>query len=101
MPETARTISDLHSILGSETRVVMIHALAGGPKTVGVLVEIAGLSFSGASQHLSKLRAAGIVDSDRAGQAVTYRLVEPQHPLVASTLALLPAPKAIPSEVRT
>jgi len=52
----------------------MLWALRDAELDVGSLAEIAGCRPTAASQHLSKLRFAGLVDRQRQGQRVVYRL---------------------------
>ena len=58
--------------LASPRRLAILHALARGPMEVGRLAELIG-----ASQHLAVLRAAGIVEAERDGREVHYRLADP------------------------
>ena len=48
-----------------------------GPIEVGRLAELIGASQPNVSQHLSVLRAAGIVEAERDGREVRYRLTDP------------------------
>lgn len=89
MPDTTRALSEIHSLLGGETRLRILQVLAGGECSVGLLAVAVGLSNSAASQHLGKLRSGDLVDYTRSGQTLNYRLVEPVHPLLAATLELL------------
>ncbi len=84
-----RTISDLHAVLASESRLGLLVALQAAPTSVTGLASILGISVSAVSQQLQKLRGAELVDFARAAQTVTYHLVKPVHPIVAVTLALL------------
>jgi ArsR family transcriptional regulator len=63
--------------LASPRRLEIIHILARGPIEVGRLAEVIGASQPNVSQHLSVLRAAGIVDAERDGREVRYRLADP------------------------
>ncbi|HAU28627.1 MAG TPA: transcriptional regulator [Rhodospirillaceae bacterium] len=63
--------------LGHPARMSMVESLAGGEKCVCALVEEAGLDFSTVSKHLTILRNAGIVESDKRGRWVWYRLKVP------------------------
>ena len=44
---------------------------------MGRLATELGLSQPNVSQHLSVMRAAGIVDAERDGREIRYRLVDP------------------------
>ncbi len=59
--------------MASETRLMILCALSAGELPVHKLAEITGQSQSAVSQHLSKLRAAGLVESRRDGQTIHYR----------------------------
>ena len=64
--------------LSSRTRLRFIHALATGPCEVHDLADALGLSQTATSQHLAALRSAGIVEANRDGRAVAYRLSDPE-----------------------
>jgi ArsR family transcriptional regulator len=55
-------------------RLMILCSLTEGEKTVGQLIELVDLSQSAVSQHLAKLREAEIVESDKRGQMVYYRI---------------------------
>jgi rhodanese-related sulfurtransferase len=63
--------------LASPGRVEMIYLLSQGPKSVEQLAEGARLSVANASRHLQILRSARLVDSEKQGQRVIYRLASP------------------------
>jgi ArsR family transcriptional regulator, virulence genes transcriptional regulator len=58
--------------MASETRLMILCALSAGELPVYKLAELTGQSQSAVSQHLSKLRAAGLVNSRRNGQTIYY-----------------------------
>jgi DNA-binding transcriptional ArsR family regulator len=75
--------------LANPARLLILCQLAGGEKSVGELRQTAGLPQSAVSQHLARLREAGLVDADKRGQMVYYRLSNmPAHALL-STLYLI------------
>ncbi len=63
--------------LASPRRLEIVHRLAGGPCEVGRLAEELGMSQPNVSQHLAIMRAAGIVEAQREGREVHYRLADP------------------------
>jgi DNA-binding transcriptional ArsR family regulator len=63
--------------LASPTRLEILHTLARGPIEVGRLAEAIGASQPNVSQHLALLRGAGIVEAERDGREVRYRLTDP------------------------
>ena len=58
-----------------------------GERSVGALVKAVGLTQSALSQHLAKLRAAGIVATRRDAQMIYYRLASAAATSVMKTLA--------------
>jgi rhodanese-related sulfurtransferase len=60
--------------VGSAPRLALLDLLAQGPRTVEALAKEAGLSLANASQHLKVLRQARLVETDRRGVFVTYRV---------------------------
>jgi len=59
---------------------------ARGGADITELGERVGLNQSPLSQHLSKLRALGLVKTRRAGQSIHYRLASPEVEAVLTTL---------------
>ena len=64
----------LLSALANPKRLLVLCNLLEAELTVGQLAESVGLSSSALSQHLSKMRALGLVKPRRDGQTVIYRL---------------------------
>jgi len=62
------------ALLADPTRVRMLWALREADLDVATLAAVAGCRPTVASQHLSKLRFAGLVEGTRAGQRVVYSL---------------------------
>lgn len=62
------------TLLADGTRVRMLWAMRDEPRDVATLAAIAACRPAAASQHLSKLRFAGLVESERVGRRVFYRL---------------------------
>ena len=62
------------ALLADPTRVRILWALRDTPADVNTLAEAAGCRQTSASQHLAKLRLAGLVEGQRAGRRVIYRL---------------------------
>jgi DNA-binding transcriptional ArsR family regulator len=65
-------------VLASPRRLEILHRLAEGPIEVGRLAEALGASQPNVSQHLAVMRSAGIVDAEREGREIRYRLVDPE-----------------------
>lgn len=62
------------TLLAEPTRVRMLWALRDHDLDVASLAASAGCRPTVASQHLSKLRFAGLVDATREGRRMVYRL---------------------------
>ena len=63
--------------LAHPTRLFLVEELARAERCVCELTELVGDDISTISKHLTVLRNAGIVDSDKRGQQVWYRLRVP------------------------
>ena len=85
--------SEVFKALGHPARVEMVRALSGGERCVCELVEIAGLGWSTVSRHLSVLRQAGVIEAEKRGLQVFYRLA---LPCVARFIACLENPAGHP-----
>jgi rhodanese-related sulfurtransferase len=60
----------------SPKRLELLDLLAQAPRTVEALAEQANLTIANASQHLQVLRGARLVEAEKRGLFVTYRLAE-------------------------
>lgn len=60
--------------LADAKRLMIVHELRDGEKSVGELAEKLGLKQSNTSQHLATLRRAGVIASRRQGNTVYYSL---------------------------
>ena len=63
--------------LGHPTRLFMVEELSRGERCVSELVEMVGADGSTISRHLTVLKNAGIVGSERRGAQIFYRLKVP------------------------
>lgn len=63
--------------LANETRLRIIDRLSRGECHVGELVQEFKVDQSTVSKHLAVLRSVGVVEDERHGNSVTYRLVAP------------------------
>jgi DNA-binding transcriptional ArsR family regulator len=64
----------IFAMLGEPTRLELLWLMTEGPQTVTALVEAVGASRTSVSQHLAKLRHAGVVDVIREGRTARYSL---------------------------
>lgn len=82
LAEVAKTLSHEH-------RIELVEQLAQGPRSVEVLAERVGLSVANASQHLQQLRRAGLVNTQRSGKRVVYRLADEAETNIVGLLGSL------------
>ena len=64
----------LGKAISAPKRLELLDLLCQGPRTVEALAEQAGISVANASQHLQVLRAARLVETEKKGLYVEYRL---------------------------
>lgn len=88
MDELTILQADTLRTLASPRRLAILHRLAAGPCAVGALADELGLSQPNVSQHLAVLRGAGLVEAEREGREVRYRLTDPD---VVAACALMRA----------
>lgn len=69
----------LLKVLSNPVRLQIVHALlTSGCHNVSCMEKNIGMSQSCVSQHLQKLRSAGIVAAERSGNVVYYRASSPE-----------------------
>jgi len=66
----------LGKAISAPRRLELLDLLCQGPRTVEALADQAALSVANASQHLQVLRAARLVDAEKKGLYVEYRLAD-------------------------
>lgn len=69
-------IARIGHALGSGPRLALLDLLGQGPRTVEALAKEAGLTLANASQHLKVLRQARLVEAEKRGIFVTYRVAD-------------------------
>jgi DNA-binding transcriptional ArsR family regulator len=77
MDEITILQAEVLKTLASPRRLEILHVVARGPIEVGHLAQAIGATQPNVSQHLAVLRAAGIVEAERDGREVRYRLADP------------------------
>jgi DNA-binding transcriptional ArsR family regulator len=83
----AKKVAELLKILANENRLIILCALIEGEKTVGEIAEyVPKITQSALSQHLTLLKMAGILRSDKQGMYVTYTIADPRVACVIDTL---------------
>ena len=74
MGERAEEAAELLASMANPKRLLVLCHLVDAERSVGELAERVQLSQSALSQHLSKMRALGLVKTRRDRQTVFYRL---------------------------
>ncbi|OLT21590.1 transcriptional regulator [Pseudonocardia sp. CNS-139] len=74
MPDDAqvRRAAEAFRLLSDPTRVRILAALLQGETSVACLADLCGVTPTSVSQHLAKLRLAGLVQGRREGTFVYY-----------------------------
>jgi ArsR family transcriptional regulator len=67
---------DLFRALSDPSRLEVLRRLAGAsiPQTVTEIADCCGVHISGVSRHLALLRQTGVVQAEKSGREVRYRL---------------------------
>jgi ArsR family transcriptional regulator, cadmium/lead-responsive transcriptional repressor len=81
-PTDARAVL-LHG-LADRSRLALVEQLAAGSRRVSDLVEATGLTQSNVSKHLACLWDCGLVERERQGREIHYRLVDGLQDLLAA-----------------
>jgi DNA-binding transcriptional ArsR family regulator len=74
MAQSATRASALMKTLGHKDRLMILCHLAAGEKSVGQIAELLEIPQSPLSQHLSRMRKEGLVDTRREAQTIFYSL---------------------------
>ncbi|MGN6489592.1 MAG: ArsR/SmtB family transcription factor [Devosia sp.] len=82
----AEEAAQLLTAMANPKRLLILCNLVEQERSVGELAKIVSLEQSPLSQHLSKLRALGLVKTRREGQTIFYRLASEPVMRVLTTL---------------
>lgn len=89
--EGSRDARDLLTALASEHRLRILCLLEPGERSVSDLALHLDLSQSSLSQHLARLRNAGVVATRREGVTIFYPVADPDALVLAKALSGLVA----------
>jgi DNA-binding transcriptional ArsR family regulator/rhodanese-related sulfurtransferase len=70
-------VAQVAQAIANPHRLELLDLLVQAPRTVEQLAEASALSIANASQHLQRLKRAGLVTSTRQGTAMLYRVADP------------------------
>ncbi len=80
-------------LLSNANRLMVLCHLLEGEQSVGALQELLELSQSALSQHLARLRDAGMVATRRDRQTIFYRIADPRvHEMIEALYLIYCAP---------
>ncbi len=84
MKASAKKVAELMGQLANENRLLILCALLERPMTVGELGKyVPDISAPALSQHLHKLKDAGLVSSEKEAQFSRYQISDPRlHKLI-------------------
>jgi DNA-binding transcriptional ArsR family regulator len=74
--EAVRAAARSLRLLADPTRMKILWALAQGESSVSCLADLSGASPTAVSQHLAKLRLAGLVTDRRQGSFIYYSVAD-------------------------
>ncbi len=89
MQRNAAKAEAMLKLLANAKRLMILCHLVKGEKSVGQLADLVNLSSSALSQHLAKMRDLQMVEADKQGQMVFYRISNPEVEAILSTLYLI------------
>jgi DNA-binding transcriptional ArsR family regulator len=76
--ELVELTATLCKALNDPKRLMVLYALAGGPRSVGDLAAAIDAPQANVSQHLAMLRDRGLVGTERRGNRIIYSLRYPE-----------------------
>jgi ArsR family transcriptional regulator len=74
--EALELVAQRFSVLAEPMRLRLLHALMGGEKHVGALVEASGGTQANVSRHLQTLLQSGLVSRRKAGLQAFYAIAD-------------------------
>jgi DNA-binding transcriptional ArsR family regulator len=86
MRPRAEEAAAMLSALANPKRLLVLCSLVQQERSVGELAGLVGLSDAALSQHLSKMRALGLVRARRDGQTIYYSLASDDVSAILETL---------------
>ncbi|MUZ56961.1 metalloregulator ArsR/SmtB family transcription factor [Agrobacterium vitis] len=87
MTDELKVAARIAGMLSDPCRLQMLQSLTWGPCSVAELVELTGSSQSNVSNHLRNLRDHSLVEAEKIGRLVFYRVSSPAVAEVISSLS--------------
>jgi ArsR family transcriptional regulator len=95
MSQPIHVISDQLKLLGDKSRLTMLLLLRERDLCVCEIVDIMDMSQPGISQHLRKMKDAGLLNETRKGQWIYYSLNLEDKPYIQDILKHIPSQKEL------
>jgi ArsR family transcriptional regulator len=86
LEDRAVYVADRLALVANPKRLLILCELATGETSVGALQAKVGLGQSALSQHLARLREAGVVATRREAQTIHYRIADPDMAVLMTAL---------------
>jgi DNA-binding transcriptional ArsR family regulator len=86
MDEVFRLQAEVLRALANPIRLEIVHLLAEAPREVSRLADELQISQPNVSQHLAVMRSIGMVEAERDGREVRYRLADPEIMAACETM---------------
>ena len=86
LQERADHVASRLALVANAKRLLILCELVKGERSVGSLQAAVGLSQSALSQHLARLRDAGMVETRRESQTIHYRISDPDLEVLMAAL---------------
>jgi DNA-binding transcriptional ArsR family regulator len=89
LQQNAEKAESMLKILANRKRLMVLCQLTDGRKSAGELAEIANLSYSALSQHLSKMKSLNLIEDKKEGKEVFYSIKSYEVKAILTTLHLI------------
>lgn len=91
-------LADVLNLAGNPVRLKILYLLKQENELCPCdLSDILGMTVPAVSQHLKKLKDAGIVTTKKSGQTIFYSVEEQSQRIISSVLDLFKLPNSIPT----
>ena len=77
-PKNCEKVAEVLKNLSHPPRLMILCYLSIKPRNVNELSNLTGCSQSAVSQFLSRMKHQGLIESERDGHFVNYRIADPQ-----------------------
>ncbi|QDY70582.1 ArsR/SmtB family transcription factor [Qingshengfaniella alkalisoli] len=86
LEERAEYVAERLSLVANPKRLLILCELVNGEMSVSALQSQIGLSQSALSQHLARLREAGMLATRREAQMIYYSIADPELEVLMAAL---------------